>query len=152
MDVQKYAEKSVLCWLATAGSDLTPNVSPKELFAFIDEELMVIANISSPESEKNILQNPKVCVSFIEVFEQRGFKVKGTAEVVYPNDAQWQTYLTALEMIVEEPYPISNIFAVRVEALSKILAPSYTLFPHISVESKIKKALENYKVNSDKQG
>ena len=52
----------VLCWLATVDALGQPNVSPKEVFAVIDEEHLVIAHIASPTSVKNVLQNPKVCV------------------------------------------------------------------------------------------
>ena len=50
----------VLCWLATVDALGQPNVSPKEVFAVIDEEHLVIAHIASPTSVKNVLQNPKV--------------------------------------------------------------------------------------------
>ena len=35
----------VLCWLATADADGQPNVSPKEVFAVVDDQPLVIAHI-----------------------------------------------------------------------------------------------------------
>ena len=74
-EVQNSAAHSVLCWLATVDGNGQPNVSPKEIFAAFDTEHLVIANIASPSSVRNIEVNPLVCVSFIDVFVQKGFKV-----------------------------------------------------------------------------
>ena len=77
-----FIQRSVLCWLATADAQGQPNVSPKEVFAAFDEQRLVIAHIASPISVKNIQQNPKVCVSLIDIFVQKGWKLIGTAQYV----------------------------------------------------------------------
>lgn len=51
--------KSVLCWLATASKDNLPNVSPKEIFAQYREDYIIVANIASPQTVKNI--KPGLC-------------------------------------------------------------------------------------------
>lgn len=83
-EIKSVAQRSVLCWLATADKNGLPNVSPKEVFALVDDEHMVIANIALPQSAKNIQVNENVCVSFIDVFVQKGFKVIGVATDVRP--------------------------------------------------------------------
>lgn len=60
----------VLCWWATADEQGQPNVSPKEVFAVVDDQHLLIANIASPVSVRNIQHNPKVCVSIIDIFVQ----------------------------------------------------------------------------------
>ncbi|CZF86284.1 pyridoxamine 5'-phosphate oxidase family protein [Grimontia marina] len=146
MTVKEYADKSVLCWLATVDEDLMPNVSPKEIFTALDDETLLIANIASPASEKNILANNKVCVSCIEVFEQRGFKVKGSARVIDAESAEWTGYLTALRKLADERYPIKNIFEVKIASSERIIAPSYFLFSETTTESQIEGALAAYNV------
>jgi predicted pyridoxine 5'-phosphate oxidase superfamily flavin-nucleotide-binding protein len=73
-DLKAYIERSVLCWLGTVDDCGNPNVSPKEVFCAWGEDLILIANIASPESEKNIRSWPEVCVSFVDVFVQKGFR------------------------------------------------------------------------------
>ncbi|WP_051233865.1 pyridoxamine 5'-phosphate oxidase family protein [Halomonas halocynthiae] len=146
MKMIDYSEKSVLCWLATSDLDATPNVSPKEIFQFLNEDHMLIANIASPESERNIRSNPQVCVSFIDIFEQRGFKVKGSARVVTSSDTEWTGYLSILAELAGENFPINSIFEITVKSSSKILAPSYFLFPKTTPESQVKGALLTYNV------
>lgn len=65
-EVKKYIDKSVLCWLATVNGLNEPNVSPKEVFTYVGEHTLLIANIASPNSIKNISENPNVCISFID--------------------------------------------------------------------------------------
>lgn len=74
-------DNSVLCSLATVDADGTPNVSPKEIFAAHGDDRIVVADIASPQSVKNLRVNPRACVSFIDVFRQRGFKIVGTAGI-----------------------------------------------------------------------
>ncbi|MCC5968059.1 MAG: pyridoxamine 5'-phosphate oxidase family protein [Natronohydrobacter sp.] len=75
----KEPESAVLCWLATVDASNRPNVSPKEIYAETGANRLVIADIISARSVRNIRVNPAVCVSLIDVFLQRGRKVEGMA-------------------------------------------------------------------------
>ena len=68
-EIRDYANRSVLCWLATSSGD-GPSVSPKEIFACYGEDRVIIANIASPQSVQNVARDPRVCVSFVNVFSQ----------------------------------------------------------------------------------
>ena len=146
-EVKKYIEKSVLCWLATTDGNGDPNVSPKEIFLYGGNKNIIIANIASPNSVKNILLNPKVCVSFIDVFEQQGFKVKGTANVIKPGDNSFEEYLGKLRELADERFPIKGIIEVNIEKTTPIKAPSYFLFPDLSLEQQIQSGLKTYGVS-----
>jgi len=80
--IKQYINQSVLCWLATSDEDNFTNVSQKEMFTFVEENKLLIANIASPNSIQNIRVNNKVCVSFVDVFVQKGFKIKGIARII----------------------------------------------------------------------
>ncbi|ABC29796.1 predicted flavin-nucleotide-binding protein structurally related to pyridoxine 5'-phosphate oxidase [Hahella chejuensis KCTC 2396] len=146
LDIQEYANKSVLCWLATSSLEGEPNVSPKEIFLALNPTTILIANIASPISERNIRNNPRVCVSYIDVFEQRGCKIKGAARVVEPADPEWNDYLNKLKTLAGENFPIKNIFEISISKCANILAPSYLLFPEVNVEQQIESAKKAYGV------
>ncbi|MBO6514874.1 MAG: pyridoxamine 5'-phosphate oxidase family protein, partial [Phycisphaerales bacterium] len=57
-DIHQLITESVLCWLATASPDATPSVSPKEIFKPYNNDSIIIANIASPNSARNIKANP----------------------------------------------------------------------------------------------
>ncbi|MEJ2445762.1 MAG: pyridoxamine 5'-phosphate oxidase family protein [Exilibacterium sp.] len=101
-DVRNSISESVLCWLATANSEGTPNVSPKVVFLAYGEEEIIIANIASPRSVKNITQNPKVCVSFVHVFKQKGYKVHGEAQYLTEQNAGYQERYSPIYKITQE--------------------------------------------------
>lgn len=149
-DLIEMAKRSVLCWLATSDENGQPNVSPKEVFSVVDEEHIVVANIASPSSARNIHINAKVCLSFIDVFAQKGFKVYGVASDVKSSEAEYFRWVEPLRMMVGDRFPISSVFVVRATAVEPIIAPSYRLYPHETTEeSQIQSALRTYGVRRE---
>lgn len=146
-EVQSFAARSVLCWLATADAAGQPNVSPKEIFAVPDARHVVIANIASPTSVRNVGQNPRVCVSFVEVFVQKGFKVTGTARNLRPADADWAHWAAPLLAKAGPRFPIHSVLLVEATAVEPIVAPSYRLYPAETTEqAQIEGAMRTYGV------
>lgn len=145
-EIKQSIQHSVLCWLATVNKAGEPNVSPKEMFVADGDNHILIANIASPESVKNIEENTKVCVSFIDIFRQKGFKVKGTARIIDTTDANYQNQLKKLHQLGGEKFPIKNIIEVWVESVVPIIAPSYWLFPETTEQSQITQAMNAYGV------
>lgn len=146
-DIQAMAQRSVLCWLATVDASGQPNVSPKEIFAVLDSEHIVVANIASPGSARNIRANAKVCLSFIDVFAQKGYKVLGLATEAQPSDADYARWADPLRAMAGERFPIQSVFVVRATKVEPIVAPSYRLYPSETSEAaQIESALRAYGV------
>jgi len=103
---------AILCWLATANQHGQPNVSPKEVWTFKDDQTLIIANIASPNSVKNIEENPLVGVSFIDIFLQKGQKLKGKAEIIKKGNPNFKESYDLLFAIAGEDYPFSSIISV----------------------------------------
>jgi len=141
------ARKSVLCWLATADAYGQPNVSPKEIFLIHDNAHLLIANIASPTSVRNIEVNPQVCVSFIEIFVQKGFKVLGTARNVYRRDTDYAHWAAPLQSMAGSRFPIRSVIVVSVATCEPILAPSYQLYASETTEqAQVASAMQAYGV------
>nr|WP_240457743.1 pyridoxamine 5'-phosphate oxidase family protein [Halomonas socia] len=137
----------MLCWLATSDEDGQPNVSPKEVFAVAGDQHIVVANIASPRSAMNIRVNQKVCLSFVEIFVQKGVKVIGTAVEVKPSEHEYSHWVGPLATLAGDRYPIHSIFVVSAITAESIVAPSYRLFPTETTEaSQIQSALHTYGV------
>lgn len=146
-EIKKSLQESVLCWLATVNEAGVPNCSPKEVFTFRGDSELVIANIASPESVKNIQVNPQVCVSFVHVFKQKGFKLKGCAEYVKPGDTAFPELFLLVHPMVGDIFPVQGIILVRINSVAPILAPSYVLLDGVSEESQINNARKTYGVD-----
>ena len=139
-------DNAVLCWLASVGEDGMPNVSPKEIFSSLGENRIIIADIASPKSTSNIKANPLVCVSFVDVFRQRGFKLNGQAVLGDPDDADFASAADKLRMLAGPDFAIRSIIDVTVTKVSRIWAPSYALFPERSDSDRISAAYRTYGV------
>ena len=143
-EVRASIERSVLCWLATVGEDGMPNVSPKEVFTAVDDTHVRIAHIASPNSVRNIRAHPQVCVSFVDVFVQKGFKLNGNATVIDKSDANFTEKAQPLKALVPDIFPIHAVLEIEVTRVTPIVAPSYRLFADTTEEGQIAGALRRY--------
>jgi uncharacterized protein len=146
-DVIQAAQRSVLCWLATVDAQGQPNVSPKEIFAVLDSAHLVIAHIASPRSVRNVQRQPRVCVSFVDVFVQKGFKILGTASHVSRQEPDFARWAAPLEAMAGPRFPIHGVLVVRASEVSPILAPSYRLYPgETSEQQQVQASMHTYGV------
>ena len=146
-DVKKYIDQSVLCWLATVSKDGIPNVSPKEIFTYLDDNHIGIAHIASPNTMRNLKTNAKVCVSFVDVFVQKGYKLIGKAVIIKKTAPNFSEVADKLLQMAGEAFPVQALIKIDVEKVSPILAPSYMFYPEKTTEKEqIEEALATYGV------
>ncbi len=145
-DIQQSIEKSVLCWLATCSTDLVPNVSPKEIFDAYGDHHIIIANIASPQTVRNIRANPKVCLSFIDILVQKGYQLKGKAEIVDASHADFADMEAVFLRMTHGKYPFETITKIAVESVKPIIAPRYILFPETTEAQQIESARKAYQL------
>ncbi len=143
-EIKKYIDKSVLCWLATSSEENYPNVSPKEIFKYYGKEFIIIANIASPQSNKNIKANAKVCVSFIDVLVQKGFQIYGHAEIIKNTDPTFPKLAVDLQAMTNGKFPFSTIIKIKIEKVKPIIAPKYKLYPNTTEKEQIESAKKTY--------
>ncbi len=144
--IRQKIDTSVLCWLATAAKDGTPNVSPKELFTHYDGRFLLIANIASPQSIKNVQENPVVCVSFIDVFIQKGYQLKGTASVISKKEKDFASLAKPLKKMAGDLFPFTQIIKLEINAVKPIIAPRYLLYQDTTEEDQAERAMQSYGV------
>lgn len=144
--VREDIRNSVLCWLATVDDDGQPNVSPKEMFTDHGEDAILIADIASPVSVRNIARQPLVCVSFVDVFRQRGFKVAGRARLISPEHPDFAIYGARLQDMAGADFKVRQAIHVTVTKISRIWAPSYALFPDRTPEEQQARGYATYGV------
>jgi uncharacterized protein len=147
--MREAARRSVLCWLATVDAEGQPNVSPKEVWAIADEQHVVVAHIASPISARNIGQHPQVCLSFVDVFVQKGFKLVGTAREVRAADAEFATWAKPLLAMAGQRFTIQSVLLVHVKSVAAIVAPSYRFYPDDTTKaSQVASAMRAYNVQA----
>jgi uncharacterized protein len=145
-DIKKCIDNSVLCWLATCDDELFPNVSPKEMFTYKDESTLLIANLASPNSINNMVKNPNVCVSFIDIFLQKGYKLQGKATIIDKENLEFSSKAKPIIDLFTDQFPIKSIIEIAVTKIDTIQAPSYFLYPERTEQFQIESAMKTYKV------
>ncbi len=142
--IKTYLDKSVLCWLATSSKDNIPNVSPKEVFLHYKNDIIIVANIASPQTVKNIKDNQNVCISFVDVLVQKGYQLKGNATIITKTDAEFMALSSKLLKITEGKFPFSSITKIDVTSAKPIIAPKYVLYPDTTEADQIESARASY--------
>ncbi|MBC9796452.1 pyridoxamine 5'-phosphate oxidase family protein [Sinomicrobium weinanense] len=145
-DIKEYIDRSVLCWLATVSTKGIPNVSPKEIFTYYKTDKIIVANIASPQTVKNIRQNQNVCVSFIDVLVQKGFQIKGNAEIVERTDSEFVEMEKILTKMTHGNFPFATITKITVNRIKPIIAPKYILFPETTETEQVESAKKAYRL------
>jgi len=141
--VKTYIKKSVLCWLATVDAQGQPNVSPKEIFTH-HKDIILIANIASPNTIKNIKQNKKVALSFINILIQKGFQVHGDATLLVEEDMGFDEYSKILIPMLGEKFKMQGIIKIQPFYIRPILAPSYQFYPETKEDEQVEAARKQY--------
>lgn len=137
---------SILCWLATTDGDGQPNVSPKEMFMALGEDRIIIANIASPQTVSNIRQQPLVAVSFIDILVQKGYQLKGKAQIIGKKDAAFAELAAPLEVMTGGKFPFATMTLITIEKIKPIVAPRYLLYPDTTEEAQVAAARKQYGV------
>ena len=110
-----------------------------------DDEIL-IANIASPNSVANIQSNAKVCVSFIHVSKQKGFKLYGKAHYIPKTSTEFAPLYANIKPLTGDKFAVVGVIRVHVAKVSPIIVPSYALFPHITEREQIAGAKRTYGV------
>lgn len=150
-EIAESIDQSVLCWFATISGDGFPNVSPKEAFLHDGEGGILVANIASPVTVRNIERDPRVCVSFVNVFVQKGYKIAGRATVLKTGDAGFDEKADKLTAAIGPAFPVISVIVIEPVRVDEIVAPSYRLFPDSGPLDRIRESLQTYRVDEYKQ-
>jgi predicted pyridoxine 5'-phosphate oxidase superfamily flavin-nucleotide-binding protein len=89
-DMKRIVEEQRLGFVATAAADGTPNVSPKGTFVVLDDVTIAFGEIRSPGTIRNLRDNPRIEVNFVDPFVRKGYRFCGTASVVERGDSTFE--------------------------------------------------------------
>ena len=111
--------------VATVRPDGAPAVSPKGTFLVIDERTIAFANIRSEGTVENIHRDPRVEVDFVNVFERKGCRVRGSARYVALDDAAPEDRTSFREKWPDLYDLIRGIVFVNIVEGQELTSPSY---------------------------
>jgi len=134
-EIKNFVNFQKLGYVATISDDNTPNLSPKGTIMILDESHLAFANIQSPNTVENLKHNSSIEINVVDPFSRRGYRFKGTAEVISSGDKFDEIILNYKTS--EARSMIKSIILVKIEELSELFSPLYDL-GHTEEELKIK--------------
>jgi predicted pyridoxine 5'-phosphate oxidase superfamily flavin-nucleotide-binding protein len=124
-DMKRVVREQSLGFVATVCPDGTPNLSPKGTTTTWDDDHLVFADIVSPGTISNLLQNPAVEVNVVDPITRRGYRFKGRAEVHVDGavfDAVIAHYRANGSIAATQA---KSIAVIAVESAAPLVSPAY---------------------------
>ena len=92
-DMKRIVEEQGLGFVATTAPDGTPNLSPKGAFFVVDDNTIAFGEVRSPGTVRNLRNNPRIEVNFVDPFVRKGYRFTGTAAVLEYGTDGFETLL-----------------------------------------------------------
>ncbi|MEV0185719.1 pyridoxamine 5'-phosphate oxidase family protein [Streptomyces sp. NPDC050625] len=126
-DMIDIIESSKLMFVATVRPDGTPNVSPKGSVRVLDSGHLIFADIASPQTVANLRNNPAVEVNAVDFLSRRGYRFRGTAQILDPGDEDFEWIAAWLRQTHGEQTPCHHAVKIAVSDTAELLSPGYTV-------------------------
>ena len=124
-DMKDIIGRAILSFVATVNEDGTPNLSPKASLKAHNDKLF-FANMASPNTVRNLRANPAIEINVVDIFSRRGYRFKGTAEILPPGTDDYQTIAEWVWEINGTEYPVHDVVRIQVDEAKPVLSPAYT--------------------------
>jgi predicted pyridoxine 5'-phosphate oxidase superfamily flavin-nucleotide-binding protein len=124
-EMKRVVHEQRLGFVATVCPDGTPNLSPKGTTTVWDDEHLIFADIRSPRTVANLRHNPSVEVNVVDPVSRKGFRFKGTAEVIGGGErlAEMVEFYRRRGVVS----PINVVVLIKVERAAPLISPVYDL-------------------------
>ena len=134
-----------LCYVATVTPDGRPNLSPKGSLRVVDGDHLAFADIMSPQTMRNLKENPYVEINIVHPFLRRGYRFKGRCDIF----TEGETFdLVANELWQREgkQYPVNAVVRIQVDTALPVRSPAYVFNKGIKEDDVRRIWLERYGV------
>src|SRR5215475_3113997 len=124
-DMKRVVKEQRLGFIATVCPDGTPSLSPKGTTAVWDDNHLIFVDIRSPGTVANLRQNPAIEINVIDQVSRKGYRFKGTAEVLTAGPVFDQVLASRRARGAENP--MRALVLMTVKRALPITSPAYDL-------------------------
>ena len=124
-EIKNFLNLQKLGYVATVSSDGKPNISPKGTIIGWSSEILVFADIRSPDTLKNLIDNPNVEINVIDPLLRKGYLFQGTARILQDGTLYQEILNHYRQNGIKSP--INSIVLVDVSCVSDVISPLYDL-------------------------
>jgi len=124
-EIKDFLNLQKLGYVATVSSDGKPNISPKGTIIGWSSETLAFADIRSPDTMKNLIDNPNVEINVIDPLLRKGYLFQGKARILQDGTLYQEILNHYRENGIKSP--INSIVLVDVSCVSDVISPLYDL-------------------------
>ena len=136
-EIKDFLNLQKLGYVATVSSDGTPNLSPKGTIIGWNSDNLAFADIRSPDTMKNLQENPNVEINVIDPLLRKGYLFQGKARIV--NDMKLHEEILRYYRKNGIKSVINSIVMVDVSNVSEVTSPLYDMgVSELEIKSKWK--------------
>ncbi len=140
--IKDFLNLQKLGYVATVTHDGKPNISPKGTIIGWTDKTLAFADIRSPDTMKNLKNNPDVEINVIDPLSRKGYLFQGTARVLENKTVYHEILNHYRENGIKSP--INSIVLVDVSNVSDVISPLYDLgISEEEIKSKWQKHFSN---------
>ncbi|MCH7736376.1 MAG: pyridoxamine 5'-phosphate oxidase family protein [Chloroflexi bacterium] len=128
-DMKRVVRQQRMGFMATVCPDGSPNLSPKGTATVWDDDHLVFADLGSPVTIENLGHNPACEINVVDTFLRKGYRFKGTAEVLTGGelfDQIHKAYATGSHGIRRSGLPAERYVLMTVTKAAALVSPGYT--------------------------
>jgi predicted pyridoxine 5'-phosphate oxidase superfamily flavin-nucleotide-binding protein len=122
--MKRVVAEQKLGFVATVGADGMPNLSPKGTMMVLDDDHIMFGEIRSPATIANLASNSGMEINFVDQFNRKGYRFRGTAKVV-SRDAQEFAALFKRFAHFSAANRIRAVVVLHVERAVPLVSPAY---------------------------
>jgi len=124
-EIKNFLNLQKLGYVATVSSDGKPNISPKGTIIGWSSETLAFADIRSPDTMKNLIDNPNVEINVIDPLLRKGYLFQGNARILQDGTLYREILNHYRQNGIKSP--INSIILVDVSCISDVISPLYDL-------------------------
>src|SRR4029078_3945313 len=122
-EIKEFVKQAKLGFVATVCPDGTPNLSPKGTTTVWDDDHLVFADIHSPGTVENLLNNPAIEINIVDIFLRKGYRFKGVGKVL--SEGSLFNEIISFYREAGSRYTIKNVVLIKIERILPIWSPAY---------------------------
>lgn len=124
-EMKKLIEENTIGLVATVTPDGKPAVSPKATTVVIDARTIAFSDLRSPNTARNVRNNPAVEINYIDVFRRKACRIAGNATYIPKSDPRFAELARHFAKWDDLAERMRGFFLVSVEAAQLIRSPVY---------------------------
>ncbi|HJM00924.1 MAG TPA: pyridoxamine 5'-phosphate oxidase family protein [Nitrosopumilus sp.] len=124
-EIKSFLNSQKLGYVATVSPDGKPNISPKGTIISWNSDLLVFANIRSPDTMSNLKTNSSMEINVIDPLSRKGYLFIGTGKII--KDSPLFDEILTFYRNSGIQSPINSVVLVTVSSVSEVTSPLYDL-------------------------